>query len=165
MIGMSIAIIVAVSSSPELNAVPTGLAMQTLRRLAAAIPEEKPNATPTEQAMHKAQKNEVEDLVVYLHKVQEVMSIGNWQPAFYQNYLTVLQQITAAGVSAALLPEEALTWHRAGLDLAQEQLRWMTWQFQAGKQPEQNLYQAKAQYERFRSQYRKALAELVRIVP
>ena len=165
MIGMSIAIIVAVSSSPELNAVPTGLAMQTLRRLAAAIPEERPNATVVGKSRHKAQKNEVEDLMVYMHKVQEVIEIGNWQPAFYQNYLTVIQQITAAGVSTALLPEEALTWHRAGLDLAQEQLRWMTWQVETGKQPEQNLYLAKAQYERFRSQYRKALAEPVRIVP
>ena len=82
MIGMSIAIIVAVSSSPELNAVPTGLAMQTLRRLAAAIPEERPNATVVEKSRHKAQKNEVEDLMVYMHKVQEVIEIGNWEPAF-----------------------------------------------------------------------------------
>lgn len=39
---------------------------------------------------------EREDLQVYLGKVKEVIDIGNWQPAFYQNYLTVQQQLAAA---------------------------------------------------------------------
>jgi outer membrane protein TolC len=111
--------------------------------------------------MQQARKRRVEALWVYLKKVQEVIDLGNWNPAYYQNYLTVLQQVAEAGVSTTLLPEEALCWHRASLDLAAEQLRWMTRRVESGIEPRRNLYQARALYERSRSEYRKVLASLV----
>ena len=39
---------------------------------------------------------EREALQIYLAKVREVIDIGNWNPAFYQNYLTVQQQFAVA---------------------------------------------------------------------
>lgn len=39
---------------------------------------------------------EREALQIYLGKVREVIEIGNWNPAYYQNYLTVQQQLAAA---------------------------------------------------------------------
>jgi outer membrane protein TolC len=39
---------------------------------------------------------EREALQIYLGKVREVIDIGNWNPAYYQNYLTVQQQFAAA---------------------------------------------------------------------
>jgi outer membrane protein TolC len=39
---------------------------------------------------------EREALQIYLGKVREVIEIGNWNPAYYQNYLTVQQQLAVA---------------------------------------------------------------------
>ena len=39
---------------------------------------------------------EREALQIYLGKVREVIEIGTWNPAYYQNYLTVQQQFAAA---------------------------------------------------------------------
>jgi outer membrane protein TolC len=39
---------------------------------------------------------ERESLQIYLGMVKEVIDIGNWNPAYYQNYLTVQQQFSAA---------------------------------------------------------------------
>lgn len=152
---------VAVVNSSEVNPAQSGSAMKTLGRLVAAIPETRPNMTETEQKAHQAHKAEVDALWIYLVKVQEVIDIGKWNPAYYQNYLTVMQQIAAAGLNTTVLPEEALCWHRASLDLAAEQLIWMTRLVESGKEAKQKLYQARAHFERSRSEYRKALAGLV----
>ena len=47
-------------------------------------------------AVIRTLRAEREDLQIYIGKVKEVIVIGRWDPAYYQNYLTVQQQLATA---------------------------------------------------------------------
>ena len=61
------------------------------------------------------------------------------------------------GVSMAVLPEEALCWERAGLNLATAHRRVLKRQVSVGVMPSQSLNQAEAQVARFEKRYRDVL--------
>jgi hypothetical protein len=158
MIGALILAVVGVVSSPEVGQAQMQSAFDACRRLATLASIDPAGATPEERAARQARKAELDALLIYVQKIHAVISIGRWQPQDYLNYLTVQQQLATAGAALAVFPEEALCWQQAGLNCAAAG-RLFTWQrVAAGKEPPQNLHQAEAQYERFRGQYKEALA-------
>lgn len=162
MLGMYLVMALTVANSPEVCLAQMSSSMDTFKRLAAALPATRPNATAEEQSIQKA---EVETLVIYLKKMSEVIAAGNWNHAYLYNYLIVSQQLALAGVQASVLPEEALLWRRLALDAAATMVRLTSHRIYAGKEPASNIYQARANHERSLRDYRLILAELNRSAP
>src|SRR5262245_43912726 len=108
MIGVFVVGIVAAFTAPEGKLADVQSALGSLQRLAAAVPAEKPGATVLEKTQYQAQKAELEALLTYLRKVQEVIAIGKWDASYSHNMILVAQQAVTAGKALALLPEEAL---------------------------------------------------------
>jgi hypothetical protein len=152
--------LVAAITNPEPPRAEMSLALRSIQRLA-SIPTDMPGATEEERATRQPHKAELDALLIYLAKVQDVICIGSFNPAYTQNFLTVVMQTVAAGKQLAMTPEEALCWDRAGLDYANAIRRYVELQVHVGKLPPESLYQARAMYERVRNQYRKTLAGLV----
>ena len=137
------------------------VAFGTLQRLAAAIPAERPELTAQERAEHGPAKAELEALMIYLTKVNEVMETGYWNENYHANYLTVVHQTVNAGRVFAVLPEEALCWERAGLNIAATHLRLVRQQHESGKLSKQALFLASASHQRARKSYLDALARCI----
>jgi hypothetical protein len=153
--------LVATVNSPEFALANSQLELRSLQRLAASMPAEKLGATMTEKVEYQAQKAELEALVRYLAKVQEVIAIGKGEERDLRNMILVTEQAVVAGQALALLPEEVLCWDRVGLNLAAATHRYVALKVQAGMLPAEVLGETRAAQERFKRHYRQMLAQLV----
>jgi len=161
MMGVFVVGIVAAFTAPEAGLADVQSALGSFQRLAAAVSTEKPGASVVEKAEYSARKAELEALLTYLRKVQEVTAIGKWDASYSHNMILVAQQAVTAGKALAVLPEEELCWDRAGLNFTAVHRFTVAQQVQAGVLPAKALDQADAAYERARREYRRTLARLV----
>jgi len=158
MIGTWVVTIAMFASSQEMGQARMQAAYTTLQRLAANVLSDKANASTQEQAEHRARKAELTAQLIYIGTTHEIMAIGNWNDPYQSNFLAVIQQTVQAGEKLALLPEEALCWERAGLDLVASHHELLQRQVAAGKASQKSLDKANVTLERFRRSYHQALA-------
>jgi hypothetical protein len=117
------------------------------------------NATPEERAKLAPLKERLESLQIYVSKCEQVMQIGRWVPQDSWNYLQVMRDLVDAGEQLCTSPEERLCWQAVGVKLAFEHYRFTKSRVEAGTDPQQQLKQAQAQFEYFRTNYNRVLKE------
>ena len=129
--------------------------MATIKRLMEASP--RPDPTSSDK-MIAARRARLEALVLFIEKFQDLREIRQFKNTELFAFLQVLSDMVDVGVDLAPLPEEALCWQRAGLDLAREHYRWLDIRVRNGAYPVASLDQAAAQLKLCQEQYREALA-------
>jgi len=131
-------------------------AMVTIKRLMESCP--RPNPTSSDKTI-AARRARLEALVLFIEKFQDAREIRvQFKNKELLSFVQVLRDMVDEGVDLAPLPEEALCWQRAGLDLAKEHYRWVHIQVRNGTYPVASLDQAAVHLKLFQAQYREALA-------
>jgi hypothetical protein len=151
-------IMVTLALSDAVQKAPREEAAATLERLTAAALA-RTGRTAEERAMLVPLKARLQELQIYVWKTRELINVGRWTPQDFFNYLQVQRDLVAAGTDLCVLPEERLCWQRAGLALAYEGYRFTKARVDTGTDPPQQLNQARAQFELFKTQYERTLKE------
>lgn len=130
-------------------------ATATIKRLMESCP--RPNPTSSDKTI-AARRARLEALVFFIEKFQDARENSQFANTELFAFLQVQREMVDEGVDLAPLPEEALCWQRAGLDLAREHYRWLDIRVRNGAYPVASLDQAAAQLKLCQEQYREALA-------
>jgi len=96
-------------------------------------------------------------LVSHIEQTDKDLAAGRLKPSELLNLLTATRDLVAVGVKLSPLPEEALCWHRVGLDLTRRQYRIVKSRLLTRELPSESLIQPRAQVELFLSQHTNAL--------